>query len=161
MTKYSHFRLSIVCDEAGLQEVQEHLDVPMSNELVDAGLDPEIHDPSAVPFPYHWRLNSPLGAESGSPARFEALVDAIEPFGDRLATLDERFSRLIHILYHNTPQHPHGILGEFDMFCTPAKLMPQLAAWNVSVWYETMWFDHPDWESPRTGWWKRLTNRWR
>lgn len=43
----------------------------------------------------------------------------IEPFGDRLATLNERYSRSIDILYHNTPQHPHGTLGEFDMFCTP------------------------------------------
>lgn len=162
MIKHSHFRLSIFCDEAGLSEVREHLAVSESNELVEFGTDEELSDQqrNQLVFSHHWHLNSPVGIEGCPTTRLEALVRAIEPFGDRLGTLDERFPRYIDVVYNVTPQHPHGILGEFDMYCTPAKLMPQLAAWNLDVHYETIWFNHPDWKTPSSSWWKRLKSRW-
>jgi len=110
---------------------------------------------------YTWMFNSPKSAEEADPTgRLSALADAIEPFGERLLSLDTQFKRFVDIVYHVTPQHPHGITGEFDWFRMPAVLMRRLAAWNLDVSYEAFWFDHPDWVSPTQRSWLQRVLPW-
>jgi hypothetical protein len=110
---------------------------------------------------YTWVFNSPKDAETADPTgRLLALADAIEPFGDRLLSLDTQFKRFIDVVYHVTPQHPHGITGEFDWFRMPASLMRRFVAWNLDVSYEAFWFNHPDWVSPTNQSLIRRVLRW-
>ena len=102
-----------------------------------------------------------MSAERGNPtARLIALLELIQPFGERLVSLDPRWDRWIDVLYHVTPQHPRGVTGEFDWFNLPTTSIKILANLNLSVSYETIWFDHPEWQRPRRSWWSRLWRQW-
>jgi hypothetical protein len=103
-------------------------------------------------------FDTPKSAEEANPTgRLFALADAIEPFGERLLSLEGQFHRFVDIVYHVTPQHPNGITGEFDWFQMPAALMRRLVSWNLDVSYEAFWFNHPDWESPtRRSWFSKF-----
>jgi hypothetical protein len=151
MIKYSHVRLYILSDRGGVDEISQKLDVGPS------GL---VFDPDAKPPPtgltHHWFLNSPMGAEGDPTARLAALLDLIEPFGNALLGLDDRYPRWIDIVYHITPQHVGGITGEFDWFRCPASLMAKMSQWNLNLSYETFWFDHPEWKRIRLPWWRRI-----
>jgi hypothetical protein len=99
---------------------------------------------------YAWMLDSPRSHTDGDPtARLDALADLIEPFAARLPSLRPQFSPWIDIVYHITPQHPHGVTGEFDWLRMPAELMRRYSAWDLSISYESFWFDHPDWVPPQ------------
>jgi len=107
---------------------------------------------------YVWMFDSPKSHTDGDPtARLYALADAIEPFAFRLPEIQAKSKPWIDIIYQVTPQHPHGITGEFDWFRLPAELMRRYGAWDLSVSYEAFWFDHPDWVySKRRGWMSRF-----
>lgn len=153
MVKYSHVRLMIMCDEAGMKEVAAHLKVEPSNTKIES-----VPPPTGLT--HTWILDSPLDATQGDPTtRLASLADAIEPFADKLLTLDDSFRRFIDIVYHVTPQHVGGISGEFNWFQCPAELMRRISGWNLDVSYETFWFDHPDWERLKYPWWQRWLKR--
>ena len=148
MIRYSHVSLVITLDAGGPEEVSAHLGVDpsrimewISNERQDDGTFKEVKRRNLV-------LDSPKGIEADPTARLAALADLIEPFAVRLASLDLRFRRWIDIVFHVTPQHPHGVKGEFDWFRLPAPLMKRLASWDIEVSFERFWFDHPDWINP-------------
>jgi hypothetical protein len=155
MVRYSHVSLLILCDEAGVDIISAHLGRNPSR--VD-------HDPTKeVPetgLTHTWRLDSPIGHSDADPTqRLDALVTLIEPFGERLLTLDTGYRRFVDIIYHVTPQHVGGITGEFDWFRLPAPLIRRLASFNIDVSYESFWFDHPEWERIRQPWWRRMLQK--
>lgn len=156
MIKYSHVRLLILSDETGLDEIQRHLTIEPSSKSKSECLPPP-------PFLTHsWILDSPVDVSNGNPtARLEALADLIEPFGSQLKSLDPKYKRHIDIIYHVTPQHVGGITGEFDWFYCPATLMARISSWDLSLSYESFWFDHPDWQRLKYPWWNRLVDRFR
>ena len=153
MVQYSHVRLLILCDAAGVDIITQHL-----------GVDPTGTDSKAtVPptkFTHTWFIDSPNTAADGEPnTRLQALADSISPFSSQLISLDERYRRFIDIVYHVTPQHVGGISGEFDWFRMSSQLMAKLGSWNLDVSYESFWFDHPDWKRLQHPWWKQLLHR--
>jgi hypothetical protein len=80
----------------------------------------------------------------------------------RLGLPDEAHAYFYIARVHITPQHCHGITGEFDWFRMPAELMRRLAAWNLNMSYESFWFDHPEWSrSRRPGFFGRILQGWR
>jgi hypothetical protein len=150
MIRYSYVRLMIHFEPGRSAEVSTHLGVQPSGII-----EPEPEDKCGT-----WYLDSPKDIDSDPTARLHALADAIEPFADRLMSLDAKFHRGIDVLYHTTPQHSHGVTGEFDWFQMPAALMRRFSAWNLDLSYETIWFDHPDWKRPQTpGFLSRLFGR--
>ena len=97
-----------------------------------------------------WMLDSPKSHTDGDPtARLYALADTIQPLAARLPTIRPQFPPWVDIVYHITPQHPHGIKGEFDWFRMPAELMRRFSEWDLGISYEVFWFDHPDWVRPK------------
>lgn len=151
MIRYSHVRLLVLSDAENVDVLTQLLGIKPS----------EIEfDKNAVPPPtrltHTWCLDSPMGTEGDPTARLEALAEIIEPFANRLVSIDTRFPRFIDIVYHVTPQHVGGITGEFDWFRYPAKLMAKISGWNLDVSYETFWFDHPDWARRNLPWWRQL-----
>lgn len=157
MIRYSHVCLLISCEEKDTVTISDLLGVQPSRiresksrmRQADGSWEETIH--------YCWLLDSPKGHSDGNPTfRLQALADVIEPFAPRLPNLRPKFNPFIDIVYHVTPQHSHGVTGEFDWFQMPAQLMRRFAAWDLSVSYETFWFNHPDWAPPPRGWWKRL-----
>jgi hypothetical protein len=156
MVTYSHVRLLILCDESGLDNIPQQLKIEAT------GTEKSQCFPPPKELTHSWYLDSPIAASDGNPtARLEALADAIEPFGDRLVSLDHRYKRFIDIVYHVTPQHVGGISGEFDWFSCPALLMSRISGWNLDLSYEAFWFDHPDWKRLKYPWWERLLRRFR
>ncbi len=92
-----------------------------------------------------WTFDSPKGhEEAGAIERLAALADAIEPFGNKLLSLDAKFRANVDIVYHVTPQHPNHILVEFDWINLSAAMMGRFVKWNLVISYETIWFEHPD-----------------
>jgi hypothetical protein len=160
MIRYSHVSLFVHCktrSEADL--VTEHLGIQPSQVREDKYQQWSKERGQSEMVSYAWVLDSPKSAEQADPTgRLMALADVIEPFGERLLSLNSEFRRFVDIVYHVTPQHPDGITGEFDWFRMPAVLMRRVATWNLDVSFETFWFDHPDWVSPaRRSWWKRVS----
>lgn len=152
MIKYSHVSLLILCKAEGVDIISAHL-----------GCNPSRIDhvsQEGVPktgLTHTWRLDSPLGHSDANPtSRLEALVTMIEPFAERLLTLDTAYQPFVDIVYHVTPQHLGGIMGEFDWFSLPAPLIRRLASFNIDVSYESFWFDHPEWKRIRQPWWRRI-----
>lgn len=151
MIRYSHVSLIVLCDSlVEADAVTKHLGVQPSRvrESKSDSWTKEGGRKENAPF-YSWMLDSPKTAENGNPTiRLYALADTIEPFAPRLSSLQTRQPPSVDILYHCTPQHPHGVTGEFDWFSMSSELMRRYGAWNLSVSYEAMWFDHPDWVNP-------------
>ena len=151
MIKYSHVRLAIFCNAESVDHITRQLGVkPSHTKKIERDALP------AIELSHAWCLDSPLGVEGELTARLRALVDAIEPFADKLVSLDARFTRAIDILYHVTPQHVGGITGEFNGFLCPAELMSRISGWKLGLGYETIWFDHPQWQRRRLPWWRRM-----
>jgi hypothetical protein len=158
MIRYSHVSLLIPCDTESAAVVTELLGVQPTavrqskthGQRKDGNWEESIH--------YTWTLDSPKSHREGDPtARLYALADVIEPFALRLPGLRPRFSPFVDIVYHVTPQNPHGVTGEFDWFLMPTELMRRYSAWDLCVSYESFWFDHPDWVRPKQqGWWSRV-----
>lgn len=150
MIRYSHVSLLILCKtrpEADL--ITAHLGVQPSRVREDKSQRWSKEAGHSEMVSYTWVFDSPKSAEDDDPTgRLLALSETIEPFSERLSTLDTQFKRFIDVVYHVTPQHASGITGEFDWFRMPALLMRRFAAWNLDVSYEAFWFNHPDWVSP-------------
>ncbi len=98
-------------------------------------------------------LESELDENHQPIERIHSLIETIEQFSERLLSLEERYERWIDVLFHVTPQHSHGIQGEFDWITFPHETMGRLSALKLTISYEAMWFDHPDWKLP---WYKRI-----
>jgi hypothetical protein len=163
MIRYSHVSLLVPCDAENAATVTELLGVQPTivresktqSWREDAGWEESTN--------YTWTLDSPMSHTEGDPtARLYALAEVIEPFASRLPDLRLKFSAWVDIVYRVTPQHPHGVSGEFDWFRMPADLMRRFGAWDLDVSYESFWFDHPDWVRPdRQGWWSKMVKSFR
>jgi len=153
MIRYSHVALMIPLFEPSGKEVSECLGATPTSIR-----ESKIHlrgstgalEPHAC---YTWMLDSDKDATHPPTVRLHALLDKIEKFADRLLLLDPKYQRWIDILLHVTPQHPHGIMGEFDWITLPPEMMGRMARLQLKLSYEVMWFNHPDWRMP---WYKRL-----
>ncbi len=152
MIRYSHVSLLIPCDAAGVDLISAHLGCSPSR--VDHDPNEEVPETGLT---HTWRIDSPLGHSDADPTgRLDALLGMMEPFGERLLTLDTAYRRFVDIMYHVTPQDLGGISGEFDWFRLPASLIRRLAAFNIDVSYESFWFDHPEWKRIRQPWWRKI-----
>jgi hypothetical protein len=157
MVRYSHVSLVVPCEISEADQITDHLGLQPSrvreSKTQTRQKDHELQETIIRT----WMFDSPENENANPTKRLFALADAIEPFSSRLQTLDARYKRWIDIVLHVTPQHPHGITGEFDWFTMPATLMRRLASWNLDVSYEVFWFDHPEWKKPRAqSWWQKL-----
>ena len=161
MIRYSHVSLIILCETIAVADsISVHLQIKPSRVREDKTQSWSEEHGHKEKITYAWMLDSPKSATDGDPtARLYALAELIEPFGEKLLTLDAKFKRWIDVLYHVAPQHPHGITGEFDWLRMPATLMKRLANLNLDVSYEAFWFNHPDWVSPQNRNWLKRT--WR
>jgi hypothetical protein len=150
MIRYSHVSLSILCNtRQDADFVTAHLGTQPSQvrESKSHRLSKKTGREERTHF--SWSLDSPKSAEQADPTgRLWALANAIEPFGERLLSLDAQFHRHASVIYHLTPQQPTGIAGEFNWLWMPAALMRRFTAWNLDVSYEVIWFNHPDWVKP-------------
>jgi hypothetical protein len=162
MIRYSHVSLLIPCDSVSAATITAALGVEptrvreskMHVRATDGSMQERVH--------HTWMFDSPKSHTDGDPtARLYALADAIEPFAARLPSIQAEYKPFVDIVYHVTPQHPHGITGEFDWFRMPAELMRRYSAWDLSVSYETFWFNHPDWKFKRRGWLSRIVESFR
>lgn len=150
MIKYSHVALiiqlkddsigKVVTDHLGIQPTR----IQESKSQVNNGDDTFREEIS-----YSWHLDSPKDENFDPTERLGTLMDLIRPVSSKVKSLDSSYSRWIDILFHVTPQHPHGVLGEFDWFRMPAVFMKELGEWNLDVSYESIWFNHPDWKTPK------------
>ena len=157
MIRFSRVSLLIGCDASEVAAITAHLGVEPSEVAEHLSMARHGDDTFAEKVWHNWVLHSPMSAEQGNPTdRLFALVELIHPFRDRIVSLDSRWHRWVDVLYHVTPQHPHGVTGEFDWFNLPTTLIKAIADLNLSVSYETFWFDHPEWQRPRRSWWARL-----
>lgn len=145
MIRYSHVALLIPLSEPSGREVSEHLGVTptMVRESTGHQSGP---DGLLVPYTSHtWQLDSKKDVSHQPVARIEALLDEVELFSERLLSLDPKFHRWIDMVFHVTPQHPHGVTGEFDWLSLPHQTMGRLSRLQLDLSYESFWFDHPDW----------------
>src|SRR5437588_9579767 len=123
MIRYSHVRLMIMCREASDETyITDHLGVAASRIATAQGVQLQPDKSYASVTSRSWVFESPL-ADRDVSDRLAALADAIEPFAHKLLTLDSRLRPWIDVVYHNTPQHPHGITGEFHWFRMPVDIM--------------------------------------
>jgi hypothetical protein len=145
MIRYSHVSLMIPCDADSAASITATLGVQptrllasKSNSLCgDGNWKQRLH--------HAWMLDSPKSHAEGNPTvRLYALADLIDPIASRLAAIRPQFRPWIDILYHTTPQHRHGVTGEFDWIQVPADLMRRYGAWDLDISYESIWFDRPD-----------------
>lgn len=162
MIRYSHVSLVVPCNAESAEDITSILGIQptrVREETAQIKHDNGWRDCTA----YTWMLDSPLCHTDGEPTeRLKALADTIEPVAARLPLLRPRFQPWIDIVYHTTPQHPHGVTGEFDWFRLSAELMRRYGGWELNISYEVFWFDHPNWHRPTPGgWFHRLLNRWR
>jgi hypothetical protein len=150
MIRYSHVSLLISCKtKSDADLISAHLGIQPSQIRENKFQKWSKETGHSEVVSYSWVFDSPKSASEADPTgRLSALADAIEPFGERVLSLDSQFKRFADIVYHITPQHSNGITGEFDWFRMPAVLMRRLAAWNLDVSYEAFWFNHPDWVNP-------------
>jgi hypothetical protein len=162
MIKYSHVSLVIPCDAVNAATITAALGVAPTrvreNKIQARGADGSMHDRVH----HTWMFDSPKSHTDGDPTvRLYALADAIEQFAGRLPSVRAEYKPCIDILYHVTPQHAHGVTGEFDWFRMPAELMRRYSAWDLSVSYESMWFNHPDWKFSGRSWLSRVVESFR
>src|ERR1051326_4763664 len=124
MIRYSHVSLLIPCDTNGAAAITSALGV-QPTRVRESRTQAQGDDGSWQESTHHtWMLDSPKSHADGDPtARLCALADIIEPFAAHLQSLRPQFYPWVDIVYHITPQHPHGITGEFDWFRMAADLM--------------------------------------
>lgn len=150
MIRYSHVSLVIPCNLVAADEITKQLSIKPTRVRHDQIWQRRPDGSIAETTSYTWMLDSPTSAEEAPPVkRLEALLSIVEPHGEALQRLDAKFKRWVDLLYHVTPQHSHGVLGEFDRICLPVDLMRRLVNLNLYLSNETIWFDHPDWVAPK------------
>ncbi len=134
MIRYSHVSLLIPCDANSATTITAALGV-QPTRIRESRTQGQGDDGSWHETTHHTgTLDSPKSHTDGDPtARLYALADIIEPFASHLPSLRPQFDPWVDIVYHVTPQHPHGVTGEFDWFRMPAELMRRLSAWDLSI----------------------------
>jgi hypothetical protein len=150
MIKYSHVSLAIVCETAeDAAAITSHLGVQPSRVRKSVSHSWSKEEGHAEALSHTWMLDSPKSHDQAdTPERLWELANLIEPFAERLRTLPARHQPWVDIIYHNTPQYPHGVKGEFHLLMLPPDLMRRYCAFNLMITYEVFWFDHPDWVRP-------------
>ena len=159
MIRYSHVSLIILCDTvAEADAVTAHLGVKPVGVRESKSQSWSKKEGHAEKISWSWMLDSPKSHNDADvPERLWSLAEAIEPFADKLRTLNSKHKPWVDVLYHNTPQHPHGITGEFHWFRMPVEIMRRFSSWDLEISYEVFWFNHPDWVTPqRRSWLSRL-----
>ncbi len=152
MIRYSHVSLMHICDTADEAEaVTTHLGVQPSRIRESKSHSWSKEKGHAEKISWSWMLDSPKShTEADLPERLWALAETIQPFAERLQTLKSSRRPWVDIIYHNSPQYPHGVKGEFHMLMLPPDIMRRYSAWELMVTFEVFWFDHPDWVRPET-----------
>jgi len=153
MILYSHVSLKHICDTAAEAEaVTAHLGVQPSRIREAKSHSWSKQEGHAENISWIWMLDSPKShTEADLPERLWALAETIQPFAERLQTIKSSHKPwVVDIIYHNTPQYPHGVKGEFHYFMLPPEIMRRFAAWDLMIGFEVFWFDHPDWVRPET-----------
>ena len=161
MIRYSHVALLFVCEtSAEAHSITTQLGAQptrVEESKVQTWSKEEGHRENAS---WTWVLDSPKTAAADVPDRLWALADLIEPFAHRLPALKATHKPWIDVLFHNTPQHPHGITGEFFWLQMPVEIMRRFSHWDLRISYEVIWFDHPDWVEPKPrNWLSRMLRR--
>ena len=138
MLKYSHVALKITnLKEPTGRDVTKHLGIAPTKIQKVKG-----HVGTKETLLYIWRLDSPKDQNFAPVVRLEALLDVIAPFSEKLISLDSRYSRLIDLVFHMTPQREDGTInGEFDWFMMSPPLMSKMGAWNLPFSYEKFWYE--------------------
>ena len=152
MIRYSHVSLIVLCDTAAEADaVTAHLGVQPTRIRESKSHSWSPKDGHSEKISWSWTFDSPKShTEADVPERLWTLAEAIQPFAERLQTLKSSHKPWIDIIYHNTPQYPRGVKGEFHLLMLPAEIMRSYSAWDLMITFEVFWFDHPDWVSPAT-----------
>ena len=149
MVKYSHVSLIIPLEEPTGSEVTTYLGISPSQIRESKGSYRTPAGEMESRVSYSWVLHSPKDQTFQLTARLEALVAAITPFSEKLVSLDPSYHRWIDIVYQITPQGPtkrQSVLVEG--FHVPHGTFKKLGAWNLSISYETLYFDElPHWKN--------------
>jgi hypothetical protein len=153
MIRYSHVALIIPLEDSSGEAVTKHLGIVPTGVRESKGLRSSSAGVLVPHTSYCWFLDSKKDASYQPIERIHTLLEEIEPFADRLLTLDSKYRRWVDMVFHAVPQHPHGIMGEFDWLSLPADTMARISRLQLMLSYEVFWFDHPDWRLP---WHKRL-----
>ncbi len=157
MVRYSHVALTILVEDPGGKEVSQYLGVLPTCVRESKGFRRNRSEaPLEAYTSYTWSFDSKKDISHQPIVRIHALLDEVELFSERLLSLDAKYHRWIDMLFHVTPQHSHGITGEFDWLSLPPKTMERIAKLQLSLSYEVFWLDHPDWRLP---WHKRLLRK--
>ncbi|HEY3446052.1 MAG TPA: DUF4279 domain-containing protein [Myxococcales bacterium] len=159
MLLYSHVALLISLDTAEgpeADDVSHHLGLAQTQvrRIETVSLSPEGTRKTQVS--RIWQLDSPKDATCAAHDRLVALLDKIEPHTQQVRALDPKHRPWLDLLFHVTPQHSSGITGEFGLFMMSRDVVSRVAALDLSISHETIWYDHPDWGLP---WYRRLLRR--
>jgi hypothetical protein len=121
MIRYSHVSLLIPCDAESGAIITAQLGVQPSSVRESKTQISKPEGGWEEHTDHTWTFDSPKSHNDCDPtARLYALADVIEPFASRLPSIRPQFRPFVDIVYHVTPQHRHGITGEFDCFeCQP------------------------------------------
>jgi hypothetical protein len=146
MIRYSHVSLIILCDTAAEADaVTAHLGIQPTRIRESKFQSWSQKEGKSEKVSWRWTFDSPKNhTEAEVSERLWTLAEAIAPFSERLRTLKSSHKPRVDIIYHNTPQHPQRISGEFHWFRMDAQTMRRFSDWDLSISYEVFWFDHPD-----------------
>jgi hypothetical protein len=151
MIRYSHVSLIILCETAAEAEaITVHLGVQPSRVRESKSQSWSKEKGRAELISWCWMLDSPKShTDADVPERLWKLAEVVEPIAEQLRTLKSAHKPWVDVVYHNTPQHPHGITGEFNWLRMPVETMRRFSNFDLSISYEVFWFDHPDWKKPK------------
>lgn len=158
MIKYSHIALIIPLlkgDSTG-NNITQHIGISPTRIVEFKSQVNNGDDTFREELSYSWYLDSPKNEDYEPVVRLHALMDLIRPCIENIQSLEKPYSSWIDIIFHITPQHPHGITGEFNWFRLLSSLMKELGEWNLDLSHEVFWFNHPDWTNPKQNFFKKL-----
>ena len=158
MLKYSHIALIIPLlkgDSTG-ELITQHLGISPTRIVESKSHVNNGDDTFREELSYYWYLDSPRNEDFEPVNRLHALMELIRPFIGNIQSLGSDYSKWIDMIFHVTPQYPHGITGEFNWFRLPSSIMKELGEWNIDLSHEVFWFDHPDWTKPKQNFFKKL-----
>ncbi|MGJ8640446.1 MAG: DUF4279 domain-containing protein [Opitutaceae bacterium] len=157
MIKYSHIALIIPLQSEDGRDVTNHLELEPSQIRESKGSSWSETEGRKEHTSYSWMLESELNADHRPIDRIHNLLEQIESQKENILSLDKKYSRWIDVLFHVTPQRPHGVTGEFDWITLPHQTMRRMSDLELSISYESIWFNHPDWN--RSWLWKAFNRK--
>ena len=150
MITYSHVALIVSLGHESGQGVTQHLGLSPT-KIRESTM--QRRDDAGVMRPVGgalWMLNSPMDASHQPLERIHSLLDLVEPIGDRIATLDVKYSRWIDMVFHVRLRSEQGI--DFDWLSLPHQTMHRISTLRLNLSYEVFRFNH----SQVRPWYKRF-----